>query len=187
MREKAKISNLVSRSLDYISDHYREQIKVGDIAKRLHLSETHFRRVFTQYMGVSPLEYINMVRIRSACEYLIKTDDSIAAIAEKCGYYTSSTFNRNFHKTVGMTPEEWRKKPENFERKLLEFNVHSEEGWQHVCNKNNRTGDKKEEGGGRSFEGVDDRLWCVFCAFGDCFFQGIYAVGISVDLSLPGL
>ena len=56
MREKAKISNLVSRSLDYISDHYREQIKVGDIAKRLHLSETHFRRVFTQYMGVSPLE-----------------------------------------------------------------------------------------------------------------------------------
>ena len=27
----------------------------------------------------------------------------------------------------------------------------------------------------------------VFCAFGDCFFQGIYAVGISVDLSLPGL
>ena len=53
----------------------------------------------------------------------------IAAIAEKCGYYTSSTFNRNFHKTVGMTPEEWRKKPENFERKLLEFNVHSEEGW----------------------------------------------------------
>lgn len=129
MREKAKISNLVSRSLDYISDHYREQIKVGDIAKRLHLSETHFRRVFTQYMGVSPLEYINMVRIRSACEYLIKTDDSIAAIAEKCGYYTSSTFNRNFHKTVGMTPEEWRKKPENFERKLLEFNVHSEEGW----------------------------------------------------------
>ena len=112
MREKAKISNLVSRSLDYISDHYREQIKVGDIAKRLHLSETHFRRVFTQYMGVSPLEYINIVRIRSACEYLIKTDDSIAAIAEKCGYYTSSTFNRNFHKTVGMTPEEWRKKPE---------------------------------------------------------------------------
>ncbi len=79
---KPKISNLVSRSLDYISDHYREQIKVGDIAKRLHLSETHFRRVFTQYMGVSPLEYINIVRIRSACEYLIKTDDSIAAIAE---------------------------------------------------------------------------------------------------------
>ena len=168
MREKAKISNLVSRSLDYISDHYREQIKVGDIAKRLHLSETHFRRVFTQYMGVSPLEYINIVRIRSACEYLIKTDDSIAAIAEKCGYYTSSTFNRNFHKTVGMTPEEWRRN-----RKILNGScwnstyIQRRDGSMYAIRITEQVTRKKRRG--RSFEGVDDRLWCVFVLLGIVF------------------
>lgn len=128
-REGAKINNLISRALDYISDHYHERIKVSDIAGLVHISETHFRRIFVQYMGISPLEYINMVRIRSACEYLKKTDDTIGNIAVKCGYFTISTFNRNFQKIMGMSPEEWRKRPENYEQQILRFNVRSEEGW----------------------------------------------------------
>lgn len=129
IREEARMNNLIDRSLDYISDHYHERIKVSDIAAQIHISETHFRRVFSQCMGMSPLEYINLVRIRSACEYLRKTDEPISSIAAKCGYFTSSTFNRNFQKIMGMAPEEWKKRPENYEQQILQFNVRSEEGW----------------------------------------------------------
>ena len=129
VEEKGKITNMIFRSLDYISDHYMDDIKIEDLAKTCHISETHFRRVFTSYMKVSPLEYINTVRIRTACEFLQKTDDSIADIAGKCGFTTNSTFNRNFRQMMGMTPAEWRKRPENYEQQLFKFNIHSEEGW----------------------------------------------------------
>lgn len=67
--EQGRITCIVSRAMDYISDHYMEPIRVEQLAKYSHLSETHFRRVFTEYMHMGPLEYINTVRIRTACEH----------------------------------------------------------------------------------------------------------------------
>ena len=58
-----------------------------------------------------------------------KTDDSIGVIAAKCGFTTNSTFNRNFRHLLGVTPMEWRKRPENYEQELLKFEIHSEKGW----------------------------------------------------------
>ena len=93
------------------------------------MSETHFRRTFSAYMKMSPLEYINLVRIQTACEYLKKTDVPVSDIAYKCGFTTMSTFNRNFKQIMGIAPYEWRKRPENFEQQLLKFQIHSEAGW----------------------------------------------------------
>ena len=129
MEEKGKITNMIARSIDYISKYYMEDIRIGDLAKASHISETHFRRVFTSYMHMSPLEYINKVRIQTACEILKKTDEPISDIAYKCGFTTNSTFNRNFRQLMGMSPAEWRKRPENYEQQLLKFDIHSEEGW----------------------------------------------------------
>lgn len=127
--EKGRITNIISRSLDYITDHYMEPIRVEDLAKYSHLSETHFRRLFSSYMNMSPLEYINNVRIQTACEHLKKTDESVADIAHKCGFTTNSTFNRNFKQIMGVNPAEWRKRPENYEHQLFDFDIHIEEGW----------------------------------------------------------
>lgn len=120
---------IVSEALNYIGAHYGEPIRVQELAEYSHISETHFRRVFTTYMKMGPLEYINLIRVQSACEYLRKTDESVAIIAAKCGFTTNSTFNRNFKQIMGMTPVEWRRRPENYEQQLLKFEIHSEEGW----------------------------------------------------------
>ncbi len=119
----------ISRALDCITLHYMEPLKVGELAEWCHMSETHFRRTFSAYMKMSPLEYINLVRVRTACEYLKKTDVPVSDIAHKCGFTTLSTFNRNFKQITGYTPHEWRKRPENFEQQLLKFQIHSEAGW----------------------------------------------------------
>ena len=120
---------MITRVLDFVSYHYMEDIRIEDLAKICHISETHFRRVFTSHMKVSPLEYINSVRIHTACEFLQTTDIPVADIAHKCGFTTNSTFNRNFRQIMGVTPVEWRKRPENYEQQLLDFDIHSEEGW----------------------------------------------------------
>ena len=100
-----------------------------DIAEFAHISETHLRRIFSSHLNMSPLEYLNRVRIHAACEYLKKTDDSIALIQARCGFTVSSTFNRNFRRVTGVSPAEWRNRPENYERQILKFRIHSEKGW----------------------------------------------------------
>ena len=127
--EKGKLTNMITRVQDFVSYHYMEDIKVKDLAQSCHISETHFRRVFTSYMKMSPLEYINTVRINTACELLETTDAPVADVAHKCGFTTNSTFNRNFKQLMGVTPLEWRKRPESYEQQLLRFDIHSEKGW----------------------------------------------------------
>lgn len=84
---------------------------------------------FSGHMHMGPLEYINTVRIRTACEHLKKTEEPVADIAHKCGFTTNSTFNRNFKQMMGVTPVEWRKRPENYEQRLLNYEIHTEKGW----------------------------------------------------------
>lgn len=124
-----KSDELIFRILDYISEHYSEDLKINDIAEWAHISDTHLRRIFSSYMNMSPLEYINQVRIQAACEYLKKTDEPVTMVAVKCGFPVHSTFSRNFRRLMGASPAEWRKRPENYEQQILKFRIHSEEGW----------------------------------------------------------
>lgn len=124
-----KVNDLISDALNYVSRHYMEPIRIETLAERCHISETHFRRLFSSCMNMGPLEYINLVRIQNACELLRKTDVLVSEIAFRCGFSTLSTFNRNFKQIVGCSPFEWRKNPENFEQQLLKYEIHSEEGW----------------------------------------------------------
>lgn len=119
----------ITRALEYVGDHYDREIKIGDLAQLCHLSETHFRRIFARCMGVHPIDYVNQVRIRNACQLLKKTNDSIMEISIKCGFGSSAAFNRNFRKFMGVTPNEWRKLPENYERRLTKNNISYYDGW----------------------------------------------------------
>ena len=119
----------VFRAMDYISLHYMEPFRIDELADWCHISEAHLRRLFSSHIRMSPLEYINLVRIRTACEYLKTTDEPVADIAHKCGFSVLSTFNRNFKQIMGVSPNEWRKRPENYEQQILKFAIHSEEGW----------------------------------------------------------
>ncbi len=103
----------IAQSLDYISMHYMEPLKIEDLASNCHLSESHFRKIFSACMGMGPMEYLNMVRIRAACDQLKRTDDFVTDIANKCGFATFSTFIRNFKKITGVSPNEWRKRPDH--------------------------------------------------------------------------
>jgi AraC-like DNA-binding protein len=78
---------------------------------------------------MTPVDYINMVRIQRACELLKTSDNSMNDIAVKCGYDTPSTFNRNFRRLLGVSPYKWKRNPENYESSLLHFHISAEKGW----------------------------------------------------------
>lgn len=119
----------VSFALHHIGKHYAEELTVGELAEVSHMSETHFRRVFQKTMNMTPSDYVNLVRIQMACEFMKKSADSMELVAEKCGFQSVSTFNRNFKKILGITPYQWKIHPENYEGKLLNYKISAYKGW----------------------------------------------------------
>lgn len=59
-------------ALVYIETHYQEEIKIRVLAECCSISEPYFRKLFRNCMKISPLEYINTVRVQKACDYLHK-------------------------------------------------------------------------------------------------------------------
>ncbi len=119
----------LENAISYVEQHYQEDFKILDLAKECHMSETHFRRIFQEKMNMTPIEYVNFVRVKKACEIIDKTDLSMEEVAMQVGFVTPSTFNRNFRKIIGTSPYQWKKRPENHEGKLLDYKISALKGW----------------------------------------------------------
>lgn len=119
----------LEKAIAYVEMNYQNNFKILDLAAECHMSETHFRRIFQEKMNMTPIEYVNFVRVKKACELIDKTDISMEEVAEKVGFVTPSTFNRNFRKIIGTSPYQWKKRPDNHEGKLLEYKISALKGW----------------------------------------------------------
>ena len=119
----------IENALTYVAEQYAFPIKIETLAQVCHMSEAHFRRTFVGYMNMTPTSYIHLIRIQKACELIKKSNDSMHNIAIKVGYPTASTFDRNFKKLLGMSPKAWRNQSDNYESKLLHYNISTLKGW----------------------------------------------------------
>lgn len=119
----------LEKAIEYVEKNFQTNFKILDLASECHMSETHFRRIFQEKMNMTPIEYVNFVRVKKACELIDKTDISMEEVAEKVGFITPSTFNRNFRKIIGTSPYQWKKRPENHEGKLLDYKISALKGW----------------------------------------------------------
>ena len=86
-----------------------EDLSIKEIAKACNVSESGFRKMFTDEYGVSPTQYRRLNRIKKAKYLLESTDLSVKEIAYELHYYDESYFCRTFLKLVGKTPKEYLK------------------------------------------------------------------------------
>ena len=119
----------LEKAIAFVEKNFANDFKIIDIANECHMSETHFRRIFQEKMNMTPVEYINFVRVKKACELIDKTDISMEDIAQRVGFVTPYTFNRNFRRIIGTSPYQWKKRPDNHEGKLLEYKISALKGW----------------------------------------------------------
>ncbi len=108
-RNAAENRQQIKAVLQYISEHYREKIKISDLADLAGFSESYLMSLFRQYVGMSCIQYIIHYRIQEAARALEETSDSVAVIATDHGFDNISYFNLQFKKYFGMTPREFRK------------------------------------------------------------------------------
>lgn len=98
----------IEAAMHYVAEHYAEEIQVEQMAKSCAMSESYFRRLFTQAAGCSPLEYVNKYRVYLAGEMLRISKEPIQNIACRAGFSSIATFNRNFKRYTGQKPSQWR-------------------------------------------------------------------------------
>ena len=100
----------IEKGVKYIKLHYRENLKLKDIAAQASVSPSHFRFLFKEVYNDSLFEFIIKLRLDAACVMLKKPGLSIKQIANKNGYEDPYFFSRIFKKYVGVSPEKYRNK-----------------------------------------------------------------------------
>lgn len=115
--------------LDYIENNYMQQFTIEYLAQLCHWSPTHFRRVFHEIMGTSPLDHVNNTRIMKSCGLLQSTERSILDISEMVGFRSVSSFNRCFSKVMQMPPREYRKQTQQTDLHASGRTIHEYAGW----------------------------------------------------------
>ena len=82
---------------------------ISELARRAAMSPRHFTRVFTAEVGEAPGTYVERIRTDAARRQLEETDDTVTAIATRCGFGTAETMRRNFVRRLGVSPDQYRK------------------------------------------------------------------------------
>lgn len=96
--------------IQYIDEHYMEEINLEAIAEQSGFSKYHFSRLFKQYTNFTFCDYLTYRRIKAAEALLVEPDLSITEIALQSGFPSISTFNRIFKQEKHCTPSEYRAK-----------------------------------------------------------------------------
>ncbi|MDR0449988.1 MAG: helix-turn-helix domain-containing protein [Treponema sp.] len=100
----------VTNLINYVKGNYRSQLNMNVLIGMSGMSESRILRSFKQYLGCSPFQYINRLRLSAATDALIQTDKSITEIALDLGFNDSNYFTRSFRKHLGLSPREYRYK-----------------------------------------------------------------------------
>ncbi|WP_327296491.1 MULTISPECIES: helix-turn-helix domain-containing protein [unclassified Streptomyces] len=93
----------------WVIERLDHPLTVEDLARHARMSSRQLGRHFRAATGTSPLQWLLTQRIRHAQELLETTDDSVETIAAATGMGTATTLRRNFHRTVGVPPNTYRR------------------------------------------------------------------------------
>lgn len=102
--------NRIEKIHDYIIDHYKEKITLGDAANVLSMSPVSVTRLIKQRTGKSFVDFLNEIRIGFATRMIVDSDMSISEICFASGFNNISNFNRTFRRRQGLTPTEFKMK-----------------------------------------------------------------------------
>ncbi|MBO7293631.1 MAG: helix-turn-helix transcriptional regulator [Clostridia bacterium] len=99
----------VAPAVRYIEASYAQKLRLEDLAATLYLSPDHFGKLFRSAVGLTPVEYVNHVRINAAMCRLAVSDASITEVAADSGFANANYFHKVFRDLVGQGPAALRK------------------------------------------------------------------------------
>lgn len=107
--ETQECSKGIDQSIGYMYKHYHEKMKLDTLAEIAGLTATSYSRSFKKVKGVTPVQYLNQIRIDSSKE-LLQQDNSLQEVAESVGFGNEFYFSRMFKRSVGLSPTIYMKR-----------------------------------------------------------------------------
>lgn len=92
----------------YINQHYTDRFHIPKLAQMCAMSETAYRKRFRAITGMSPIQYINHLKIKKACQMLRSGDMRPEDICDFLNFYSLPYFYKVFRDYMGCTPNEYR-------------------------------------------------------------------------------
>ena len=99
-----KSLRLVQALKQRIENDYSQDLSINALAKEFKVTPVHMARAFRMIVGISPLEYIQRLRLEKAYKLLLKSSMNISEVAESVGFNDANYFSRLFRKKMGMAP-----------------------------------------------------------------------------------
>ena len=109
-RNTAGTEDIVYRTVEYVSRHFRENVTLTGMARDLGVSPYALSRVFSGTFHQNFNKYVNGARLAYARSLLMHTEESVLDISENSGFESLRTFNRVFREAERMSPREYRKR-----------------------------------------------------------------------------
>lgn len=97
------------KMVEYIYKHFNEELTLDDISNAGSVSRSQCAKLFKKYTKLSPMSFLNKHRLEISLKLLRATAKSVAEIANFCGFFDQSYFNRMFLREYGCTPLAYRK------------------------------------------------------------------------------
>lgn len=104
------LSPYIFSAIDYIKEHFSEDIKISDVAAFCHLSPSYLQHLFIKVKGYGIAEEIRLCKLEHAKELIVSTDFSVRYIALTSGFRNVDYFSTAFKKQFGITPLKYRQK-----------------------------------------------------------------------------
>lgn len=98
----------INKVCQYIQEHANQRLTLEQVAGLIHLSRSAFSKFFKRATGKTFSDYVNDIRIGTACILLSESDKAISEIAYETGFESLTYFNRVFLKKKGITPKVFR-------------------------------------------------------------------------------
>jgi LacI family transcriptional regulator len=98
------------KAMQFIREHGCDEINVGDVCHSVSLSRATLERRFREYVGRSPREEIERIRMERARLLLVETNYNLEHIAQEIGYRSAAHLVTVFRRLVGSTPGDYRKR-----------------------------------------------------------------------------
>ena len=114
LEEKSKYYEDIKKAIEYFDKNYLYQPKLEDIASYVGISKYHFSRIFKEYVGITPIQFLQATTLSYAKEKL-QSSKSILNSSQEIGLSSSSRLHELFINFMGVTPNEYKKFGENLE------------------------------------------------------------------------
>ena len=100
--------NYILELINYIDENYNSDITISSLSQMMNLTDAYLYRLFREYIGSSPKNYINSIRIREACRLLME-GKNVTETAVSVGIPNISYFIKVFKNATGYPPHQWTK------------------------------------------------------------------------------